>query len=638
MKKNESDEINRDDKNHKSNVINEDHKIDEANESDDVCQTKLEQLKSAREKINWETEEERRKFLHQLYPVIEDWHDQLPNLRDIFRTEEIDWLITEEVTSKEPNTDLDPDVVKHKFPLIEFVIRTGYKDEPDVDEGGKPPSLLRTTPAHQATTRRFFCVVDSLLKMYNRFDVNYADDGGLTHFHVACAAGSYDVVKKYLELGQDVKFLEAKSGDSPLHFALENEREDVAVLLLRKGADPNLANLDGVTPLHLICQRDELEYGCDIVKTFFKINKQLYQLVQVDAQDRWGNTPLHRALKWRNQETAELLLRYGADLNLADEDGSTPLHIIGKEFDNFDISNFLFEISEEKLPLVQFDAQDKLGNTILHQALQSAHECTQRVIEFLLRRGANPNLPNKKGLTPLHIICKREDDEGGEWEEMLHADDVAKLFFKINDEIHQTVQIDARDKSGRTPLQWAVANVFPNVVGILLDHGADLSNFVFPHLSYFGKRFVMSQSDLALELASGVLAIVERLEKKGYELNRSDAMTIMKLFNKHGFFNVSVNLEDWWHARLCEERILSVYSMHTRYIRVQQSELTLTWKRKILSQTSHAALKNEKLLPTTSRMAASATPSCCRPQSEREKDVLLYQTALLYTGGKQQFD
>uniref|UniRef100_A0ABD2WWP6 Uncharacterized protein n=1 Tax=Trichogramma kaykai TaxID=54128 RepID=A0ABD2WWP6_9HYME len=77
------------------------------------------------------------------------------------------------------------------------------------------------------------------------------------------------------------------------------------------------------------------------------------------------------------------------------------------------------------------------------------------IIWVLLRGGADPNLTNKDGLTTLHFICNHEVDG-----------DMAEMFFKINDEIQQTVQIDARDNLGRTPLQLAVSNFLPNVVDI----------------------------------------------------------------------------------------------------------------------------------------------------------------------------
>ncbi|CAB0043670.1 unnamed protein product [Trichogramma brassicae] len=53
------------------------------------------------------------------------------------------------------------------------------------------------------------------------------------------------------------------------------------------------------------------------------------------------------------------------------------------------------------------------------------------------------------------------------------------------------------------------------------------------------------------EQASDTLNVVERLEKRGYELDRSDALTIMKLFDRQGFFKMSTDFDqrrgDSWY-------------------------------------------------------------------------------------------
>ncbi|CAB0029690.1 unnamed protein product [Trichogramma brassicae] len=323
-----------------------------------------------------------------------DYEGQLPNLRDIFRPQAIDWLLTESVK------DVDGKVIKPK-PLMDFIISTGYKDEPIIDEDGKP-LIYRTTPVHQAHIEWVLAkdYLPDLFEIY-RFDVNYTDDNGLTHFHVACEHGLDDVVKKFLEFDQD----------------------------------PNLVQktVEG--------QEEEKEEEEDV------------------------NPPLHSALCWSHK----------------------------------------------------------------------------KVVELLLKNGADPNLVNAKGFTPLHIICN--DSYGN------HK--IPELFFKINDELNQLVQVDARDKLGRTPLQWAVASFLPDVVDVLLNRGADLSSFVFPSESHFdegvGSRYYISDPNYKLILVPGALAVVECLEKRGYQMKRSDALTLMAVFDRHGFFEKLADCDEYWY-------------------------------------------------------------------------------------------
>ncbi|CAB0044941.1 unnamed protein product [Trichogramma brassicae] len=273
-----------------------------------------------------------------------------------------------------------------------------------------------------------------------------------------------EIVRGFLEHGQDPNCIWPETGDSALHIALSFAwTNDIMILLLRAGANPNSANKKGLTPLHIIAKED---YDCEIIKLFFQINDELNQLVQINARDESGNTPIHLALKY-------------------------------------------------------FDEQE--------------------LVEIMLRRGASPNSANDEGSTPLHIICKKGQ---------FYIDDLTECFFKINEELNQRVQVDARDKLDRTPLQCAVVSCLPYAVESLLNRGADLSSFVFPTSSQFNDcfesdRYKCIQSKLRLAL--GFLAVIECLEKRGYELDRSDALIIMKLFDKYKLFDEMEDLNERWY-------------------------------------------------------------------------------------------
>uniref|UniRef100_A0ABD2XEG4 Uncharacterized protein n=1 Tax=Trichogramma kaykai TaxID=54128 RepID=A0ABD2XEG4_9HYME len=559
--------------------------------------------KGLRENINWEIERERFGLLDQIYTLISEWElSRYPDLRKYFRPEEIERLLSDSINY----TNSDRSYCQSKR-FINFVIKSGYKDKPEVDKDGKP-LLRRTTALHHAARYKYNEeIVGMLFKIYKKFEVNYTNELGLSHFHIACEFGCDEVVKKFLKLGQDPNCLVAKTGDSPLHLALEREQKNVVELLLRNGANPNLANKIKLTPLQIICKGDCDDYNLvkmlfelskekfrpvqvnvqdmvgitpllwalsrdrrklvklflrnganpnltkmdgstslhvigqnsgdgELVKMLFALSKEKYHPMQIDAQDKWGRTPLHLALIWKNRKMFEFLLRRGASPNLANKDGSTPLHIICKRahYHNEDddvLVELFFKIIDEKHELVQVDAQDELGNTPLHLALRCDNK---KAAEMLLRRGANPNLANKDRLTPLHIICKRYQDDG-----------LAEMLFRISKKKHHLVQIDVQDKLGQTPLQLAVANLLPNVVDALLNHGADLSNFSFPTEAFFTMR--CNPWIMKLGLASLALIVIERLRNKGYEMKHADALTIMNLFANHRLFENSVNLQKCWY-------------------------------------------------------------------------------------------
>ncbi|CAB0033999.1 unnamed protein product [Trichogramma brassicae] len=282
---------------------------------DHLNQDNLLKLKSLRKKVNWSIEKQRVELLGQVINLFSEWNGQLPNLLDVFWSSEIDWLISE-VISKHMTGSWE-DICRPEG-LIDFVISTGYKNKPLVDKDGKP-ALHRTTPLHHAAKNidcifRLRRVVGKLFKIYDRIDVTYIDESGRTHFHVACMSGCYDVVKEFLDFGQDPNQLLTETGDSPLHLAFRTcKRDNVIELLLRRGADPNLTNKDGLTPLQIICEN---RYREDLAKMLLEICNEKHVPVHVNFQDKSGRTPLHVAVENRSRTLMKILLRSGADPHL----------------------------------------------------------------------------------------------------------------------------------------------------------------------------------------------------------------------------------------------------------------------------------------------------------------------------------
>ena len=84
---------------------------------------------------------------------------------------------------------------------------------------------------------------------------------------------------------------------------------------LKQGADVNIADKDGVTPLSYAIK----EGYEDLTSTL------LERGADVNIADKDGITPLLYAIKEGYQDLTSTLLKQGADLNIADKDGVTPL-------------------------------------------------------------------------------------------------------------------------------------------------------------------------------------------------------------------------------------------------------------------------------------------------------------------------
>ncbi|CAB0029399.1 unnamed protein product [Trichogramma brassicae] len=288
----------------------DDGNSNEHEESFDYGQKKLDTLMSLREKVNWEIEEERVEFFLLIDHRMTNWLElpELPDLRNVLQREEMDWLLAHIVSHIQ--------YFNQGREFIEFVVRTGYKDRIDVTKEGKNPALLlrRTTAIHHAAKCRpsdWRWMVEQLFEIYDEFEVNYVDESGLTHLHVACVIDHGEVVRKFLELGQDPDLVLSETGDAPLHLALSRGHRTSVESLLRSGADPNRANEEGSTPLHIISQRKSKDDGS--MKLFFEILDDVRKTVQIDAQDKRGRTPLQLAVANLKPHTVETLLDRGAD-------------------------------------------------------------------------------------------------------------------------------------------------------------------------------------------------------------------------------------------------------------------------------------------------------------------------------------
>jgi len=255
----------------------------------------------------------------------------------------------------------------------------------------------------------------------------------------AVRRGDVEEVARLLAAGADpnVKDLDGKT---PLYYAAEQCNADIAELLLRHGADPNAKNVRGETPLHrAVWER------CGAV-----VELLLRRGADPNARDADGETPLHEAVSVRDVALVELLLKHGADPNARDKEGWTPFHHAGR----VELVELLLRYGAD--PNARTDA----GVTLLHSAAISGNV---KLAEILLSRGVDPNARAADGTTPLHIATGKLRTYSQE--EVCYPDFVRLLLSYGAD-------LNIRDGDGRTPLHYAARDGCVEVVRILLAAGA----------------------------------------------------------------------------------------------------------------------------------------------------------------------
>jgi hypothetical protein len=117
-------------------------------------------------------------------------------------------------------------------------------------------------------------------------------------------------------------------GDTPLHFAAAGHRPEIAEILLKGGADPDAAlNHRWSRPLHYAADGYINSELWDSERQVMTMAVILNAGADINAGDKNGATPLHRAVRTRCAGAVRLLLQSGGDPTIPNKSGSTPFHL-----------------------------------------------------------------------------------------------------------------------------------------------------------------------------------------------------------------------------------------------------------------------------------------------------------------------
>ena len=271
-------------------------------------------------------------------------------------------------------------------------------------------------------------------------DVNAANDLGATPLWTACLNGSGPMVRRLLQAGANPNRALA-AGETPLMIAARSGYADVVEQLLAKGADPNARGARGQTALMWAASQRHpeavgalLAHGAD-----FRLQSEVWSemmavpphgLAEYNRMIPHGReTALMFAARSGDLQSAKLLLTAGADANDA-------------------------------------DAWDVSAVTL------AAHSGFGDVVDLLLDKGADPNRA-PAGFTALHEAIMRRDARVAAALLAHGADPNAPL------QTWTPTRRDSKDLNfqpglvGATPFWLAARFIEPDVMSLLVKHGAD---------------------------------------------------------------------------------------------------------------------------------------------------------------------
>ena len=158
---------------------------------------------------------------------------------------------------------------------------------------------------------------------------------------------------------------------------------EIVKLLLAAGSDPNSAkNHREGRPLHYAADGYLNNPAWDAKRQVKTIRCLLDAGADVNAPDKNGATPLHRAVRTRCAAAVECLLRAGGDPTRRNKPGSTPFHLA-----------------------VQNTGRGGSGDA-------AAKSAQRRIIELILARGISPKIKDARGKSVLDWAAGSEWVEG----------------------------------------------------------------------------------------------------------------------------------------------------------------------------------------------------------------------------------
>ncbi|MGE4513609.1 MAG: ankyrin repeat domain-containing protein [Chryseobacterium sp.] len=167
-----------------------------------------------------------------------------------------------------------------------------------------------------------------MLSVFLGFTLTFAQEKAKNIFDIA-RTGTVSEVKDLMKKNPNVINETNESGFSPLILACYRGKVKVAKILIDKVKDNNYKSKEGTALSGL-----SFRYNKELVEYLLKKN------ADPNIADANGTTPLFWAVKSGNNELTELLLKYKADKTVKDTQGMTPFEY-ALQTNNKEIINLL---------------------------------------------------------------------------------------------------------------------------------------------------------------------------------------------------------------------------------------------------------------------------------------------------------
>ena len=285
-------------------------------------------------------------------------------------------------------------------------------------------------------------------------------------------------------------------GLTPMLYAARQGCLECVKLLLRAHADPNLPDPEGVTPLIMAVTNFHFDVGAFLITAKANVN----------SWDWWGRTPLWAAVDLNT-------IPHGGRPDRPSLDNTTSVKMIEILLDagaNPNVQLKLFPPYRAVGPDRGADMMLTMGSTPLLRAAKAADVAA---IRLLLAHGADPNLPNVQGVTPVMAAAglgSNEIDTRGRFK--TQPDQVASIDLLVK----AGADINAHDNRGQTALHGAALFGYDDVIKVLVAHNADVNakdqKGMTPLDSAMGRAGGHGRGGVSIEVHDATAALIKQYQ------------------------------------------------------------------------------------------------------------------------------
>ncbi len=282
--------------------------------------------------------------------------------------------------SKELSVALEIAILKKSdkyCPCVNLLL--SHDANPEGTNGSGAPFLVVTAEAGCTS------ILSSLLEAKCDPDLVRTGDGS-TALHRAAWQDHVDCVQVLLDAGADTD-LQDNQGRTPFLLAAQGDRIEVMELLLKTGCDPAIPDKKARTALYWAARYDNTE----VLEFLLEEDEDIRDVI--DMQDECGYTALMVGAERGHLETVNILLEYGATVNLESFMNGSALMLAARG-QHAACACAILEAGGD------VNVCDESGATPLIHLIRHSS-----AVYHLLNAGADPNVETKVGWTPLTLAA-----------------------------------------------------------------------------------------------------------------------------------------------------------------------------------------------------------------------------------------